>query len=379
MVDCEFEVSIVMPCLNEEETIGICVEKAIETMKKHGIKGEVVVIDNGSTDKSVQIAESLGARVLSQPVRGYGNAYIKGLTNVRGMYIVMGDSDDSYDFTDIERFVVPLRDGYDMVMGTRLKGEIKKGAMPWLHRYVGNPVLSGFLNVLFKTGISDAHCGMRSFTKSAFEKMHLSACGMEFASEMVINASKANLKIKEIPITLYPHGRSRKPHLRSFRDGWRHIRLMLIYSPTYLFLLPGIAIFFLGMSVIVALLGGPVYIGGHGYDVHVMVVGSLLAILGFQTINLGLYAKAISYTEEFYQVDNVIKTFYNIFTLERGLYFGLLFFSSGSGLMIYLLLKFLYNEGFSEMRLAILGMTLIVVGVQTIFSSFLLSMLNLNK
>ncbi|MAF20501.1 MAG: dolichol-P-glucose synthetase [Parcubacteria group bacterium] len=379
MVDYEFEVSIVMPCLNEEETIGICVEKAIETMKKYGIKGEVVVIDNGSTDKSVQIAESLGARVLSQPVRGYGNAYIKGLTNVRGRYIVMGDSDDSYDFTDIERFVVPLRDGYDMVMGTRLKGEIKKGAMPWLHRYVGNPVLSGFLNVLFKTGISDAHCGMRSFTKSAFEKMHLSACGMEFASEMVINASKANLKIKEIPITLYPHGRSRRPHLRSFRDGWRHIRLMLIYSPTYLFLLPGIAFFFLGMSVIVALLGGPVYIGGHGYDVHVMVVGSLLAILGFQTINLGLYAKAISYTEEFYQVDNVIKTFYNIFTLERGLYFGLLFFSSGSGLMIYLLLKFLYNEGFSEMRLAILGMTLIVVGVQTIFSSFLLSMLNFNK
>ena len=233
----EIEVSVVMPCLNEEATVGACIEKAHRTLKRLGLRGEVIVADNGSTDASVPIAESLGARVVHQPIRGYGAAYQAGIQAARGKYILIGDSDDTYDFTDLERFITPLRNGYDFVMGSRFKGEILKGAMSWSHRTIGNPILSGILRWFFHTSISDAHCGMRAFTREAYEVMQLQTTGMEFASEMVIKVVQADLKLCEVPITYYP--RQGESKLNSFRDAWRHLRFMLLLSPTHLFVLPG--------------------------------------------------------------------------------------------------------------------------------------------
>ncbi len=236
--DCE--VSVILPCLDEAETVGTCVGKAVGELRRLGLHGEVIVVDNGSTDGSPEIAERCGARVVHESRRGYGSALMRGAEEARAPFIVMADADDSYDLTDLERFVVGLQGGADLVMGTRLRGTIEPGAMPWLHRWIGNPVLSGILNLLFRPGISDAHCGMRAFTKDAYRRMHLQTTGMEFASEMVIKAALGNMRISEIPITLHPDGRSRRPHLRSFRDGWRHLRFMLLFSPTYLFLVPGL-------------------------------------------------------------------------------------------------------------------------------------------
>jgi glycosyltransferase involved in cell wall biosynthesis len=233
------EVSVVMPCLNEAETLPICIRKARAALERTGIAGEIVVADNGSTDGSIEIAKSLGARVVHVARRGYGAAYLGGLEEARGRYIVIGDSDDSYDFGDLERFVTPLREGYDAVIGTRLRGTILPGAMPPLHRYLGNPVLTGILNLFFHVGVSDAHCGMRSFTREAFRRLELRTTGMEFASEMIVKMAKARMRIAEVPIVYHPDGRTRSPHLRSFRDGWRHLRFMLLYSPKWLFLIPG--------------------------------------------------------------------------------------------------------------------------------------------
>ena len=227
----ELELSVVMPCLNEERTVGVCVEKAVRTMRQLGIVGEVVVVDNGSTDASVAVAERAGARVVLQPLKGYGNALRKGFHEARGRFVVMGDCDDSYDFTDLGRFVTQLRGGADVVMGNRLKGEIKPGAMPWLHRWVGNPGLTWFLNLLFHTGVGDTHCGMRGFRREALQRLNLQMPGMELASELVIKNALAGHRIEEIPITLHPDGRDRPPHLRSFRDGWRHLRFMLDVQP----------------------------------------------------------------------------------------------------------------------------------------------------
>lgn len=241
-------VSIVMPCLNEHETLPTCLRKAQETLHRLDLDGEVIVADNGSVDGSQDIAKAFGVRVVEELARGYGNACRAGIAQAQGDYIIIGDSDNSYDFADIERFYEKLTDGYDLVMGTRMKGTIEKGAMPWLHRYIGNPFLTGMLNLLYRSGISDAHCGMRAFTKQAFQKMSLQTTGMEFASEMVIKATLLHLKMTEIPITLYRHGRSRAPHLRPLRDGWRHLRFILLYSPSRLFMLPGL--FVLGLGVL---------------------------------------------------------------------------------------------------------------------------------
>ena len=253
-------VSIVMPCLNEEETIGACVEKALEGIKRTGLPGEVIVSDNGSEDRSIEIAETLGARVIHAPKRGYGNAYLAGFAAARGEYIVMGDSDDTYDFREVGSLIKPLQeDGAEYVMGSRFAGTILPGAMPWLHQYIGNPVLTKVLNVMFGLKASDCHTGYRAFTREAYEKMRLRTTGMEFASEMVINAAKAKLKVAEVPIIYYPRGGESK--LRSFRDGWRHLRFMLMYSPDHLFLIPGGILFFLGFVGMVALLPGPVSLG----------------------------------------------------------------------------------------------------------------------
>ena len=372
------EISVVMPCLNEEETLGFCIQKAKDTIAKNNLDAEVVIADNGSTDRSVEIAESMGARVVHVPHKGYGNAYLGGFAGAKGKYLMMGDSDDSYDWTEIPRFMEPLRQGYDMVMGTRLKGTILPGAMPFLHKYLGNPVLTWILNLLFRTGISDSHCGMRSFTREAYERMHLHTTGMEFASEMVIKASKARLKIAEIPITLHPDKRTRPPHLRTWRDGWRHLRFMLMYSPTWLFLIPGLILFVLGIAAMAVLYPGPVQMFGREIDLHTMLLGSLLTILGTQVMSTGLFAKVYSYERHFDQQDPILNSLARHFNLERGLILGLLVFAAGFALDLSVLIQWIRVD-FGELqafRPAVLGGTLMAVGAQVLFSSFFLSMLS---
>ena len=371
------KVSVVMPCLNEVETIGKCIQKAQAALKKMGVLSEIIVADNGSTDDSVEIAKSLGAKVVHQPVRGYGAAYLAGMEAAQGNYIVIGDSDDTYDFSELDKFVQPLREGFDLVMGSRLKGNILPAAMPWLHRYIGNPILTGILNFLFKAGVSDSHCGMRAFTKEAYEKMQLRTTGMEFASEMVIKAAKAKLKIAEIPITYYP--REGESKLRSFRDGWRHLRFMLLYSPTHLFLIPGFILFLLGIIVTLLLLPGPLKIGGRSYDVHVMTLTSLLALLGFQVILLGLYARTYAILSGLEHKDKLIEWMWKHFSLEKGLLIGVASFASGFIVDAWIAYKWV-KSGFGaldEVRTALFALLLMALGAQTVFSSFFLSILGI--
>ncbi|MCH8294897.1 glycosyltransferase family 2 protein [Candidatus Poribacteria bacterium] len=372
--DSTIEVSVVMPCLNEQQTIGSCIEKAKRTMKSLGIRGEVVVADNGSTDNSVSIAENLGARVVHQPIRGYGAAYQAGIEATRGNYIIIGDSDDTYDFTDLERFLTPLRNGHDLVMGSRFKGEILPGAMPWSHRYIGNPILSGILRWVFHTSISDAHCGMRAFTRQAYDKMQLQTTGMEFASEMVVKAAQAGLKISETPITYYP--RLGESKLNSFRDAWRHLRFMLLFSPTHLFALPGALLFLLGMFGLLMMLPGPVKIGTHVYDIHVMTLAGFVALLGYQILHLSLYARTYAVSAGFVTKDKFIRGFYQLFTLERGIAFGALLFLCGVALDIRVAWTWIQN-GFGsldEILPALFALVCMILGVQTMFSAFLLSL-----
>lgn len=375
------EVSVVMPCLNEEETIGKCIEKCSRVFKEKGIRGEVVVSDNGSTDRSIDIARSLGARVVHQPEKGYGNAYRKGIEEANGRYIVMGDSDDTYDFSEIDKFIRPLRDGYDFVIGSRFKGTILPGAMPWPNRYIGNPILSGMLKLFFHTDISDSHCGLRSFTKEAYKKMNLKTSGMEFASEMVINSLRAKLKTLEIPITY--HARLGESKLNSFRDAWRHIRFMLLYSPSYLFLLPGMFMLAIGLLTQIGIITGSLKMFGHVFDAHFMVLGSILSILGFQIVNLGLYAKTYSFSEHFEELEEnkLVGNFYRHFRLEQGIILGLIMFLVGFGIDLSILIKWIRSDfgPLYEMKMALFSLTLIVLGIQTIFSSFFLSMLVIER
>ncbi|TKJ42289.1 hypothetical protein CEE37_01015 [candidate division LCP-89 bacterium B3_LCP] len=355
----KFEVSVVMPCLNEEVTVGICIGKAMDTMEKAGIKGEVVISDNGSTDKSVEIAEGLGARVVHQSEKGYGNAYIKGLSEAKGKYIVMADSDDSYDLTDLIRFIEPLRQGYDMVMGSRLKGEIKPGAMSWTHR-LGNPVLSGFLNLLYRTGMSDAHCGMRAFTRDALQRMHLQTAGMEFASEMVIKASKAKLKVTEIPITLHPDGRTRPPHLRTFSDGWRHLRFMLMYSPRHLFGISGTILSLIGLVLLV------LYFLDY-IDLLEGILGGVATLSGWAITRFGFYARAHQFTLEFPDWDLPLQRFFKKFSLERSLIMGVVRTIFG---IILLISAYKFPAVYFD-RLFLLGTLISCFGFMTVFDAFL--------
>lgn len=374
-------VSIVMPCLNEHETLGICINKARKALEQLHIDGEIVVADNGSTDESVEIARALGARVVEESKKGYGNAYRAGITAARGEYIIIGDSDDSYDFADVGRFIDKLKEGFDLVMGTRFRGTIIKGAMPWMHRYIGNPVLTGILNTFFRSGVSDAHCGMRGFTKSAYQKMDLQTAGMEFASEMVIKAALIGLKMTEIPITLHPDGRSGAPHLRSFRDGWRHLRFMLLHSPTHLYMWPGFAMFTSGMVVMLLLLFAPERIFGRMVDLHIMILGSLFSILGYQTILLGLYARIFAVTHNFIPQGKFLRQMFQVFNLERGLAVGTVILLTGIAMGIFLLVHWLHQdfEQPDQVRMALFASTLIIIGSQTIFSSFFMSMLGIER
>ena len=276
-----FEVSVVIPCLNEARSIAICIDKACASFSTARVRGEVVIADNGSADGSIEIAEQHGARVVHVPTRGYGNALRAGIEAAQGDFIVMGDADDSYDFSELPKFVEKWRDGYEFVMGNRFAGGIKPGAMPWHHRYLGTPVMSSLLNLFFRAGIRDVNCGMRGFTRSLYDRLGLRTTGMEFASEFVIKAAKMGTRIIEIPVTLWPDKRGRPPHLRSFRDGWRHLRFMLLFAPNWLFLVPGATITLLGLGLVVWLLPGPRRLGKAVIDVHTMLFGMVF---------FGLYA-----------------------------------------------------------------------------------------
>lgn len=372
------EVSVVMPCLNEEASVGLCVEKALATMAGLGISGEVVVVDNGSTDHSIEVAKNAGARVVFQPVRGYGSAYLKGISEAAGQFIVMGDADNTYDFGQIGDFLEPLRRGADLVMGSRFKGQILDGAMPWTHRYLGNPVLSGILRMFFQTKISDAHCGMRSFTKAAYEKMKLRSVGMEFASEMVVAALREKLCVEEIPITYHP--RIGESKLNPLSDAWRHLRFMLLFSPSYLFLLPGSLAMIFGAALF-ALSYRALPILGHRLDYHFLIFGGLLANLGMQVVLLDLVAKAYGLTVERVNTGRLVIKLYQKFTLERGIALGAVLFAAGLGVNIYIFSQWLAADfgQLSMLRPAVLAMTLMIFGLQIIFSSFLVALFRLES
>lgn len=291
--DHPIDLSVVMPCLDEEESVGRCVTKALEGIRRTGLSGEVVVVDNGSTDGSRRVAAEAGARLVIQPERGYGNAYRKGFAAAKGRFVVMGDSDDTYDFTELPMLVAPLRTGeHDYVLGSRFGGEILKGAMPWSHRYVGNPILTGVLNRFFGLRSSDAHSGMRAFTKEALDRMALCCEGMELASEIVVKAARTNLRVAEVPITYHP--RIGESKLHGVRDAWRHLRFMLILAPTYLFILPGLSLFVLGLVGQSALLPGPLQIGDRLLNVHFSILFTMLTLVGSQAVVFGVFARAYS-------------------------------------------------------------------------------------
>jgi len=372
-------VSVVMPCLDEAAGVGRCVEKARRAFAAMGVPGEVVVVDNGSTDGSPEIAAAAGARVVHEPRRGYGSAYLRGFQEARGRYLVMGDADDSYDFSDLPRFVAPLlAGGCDMVMGTRLKGEILPGAMPWSHRWIGNPILSGMLKLLFRTRVSDSHCGMRAFTRVAYERMGLRTTGMEFASEIVVNALRNRLRIEEIPITYHPRQGTSK--LNGLRDAWRHVRFMLLFSPSYLFQLPGLVLVLLGGLVMLALAGGPRRLFGHLWYYHPLLLGALALILGYNLILFDVLAKTFSMGAGFARPEQWLRRF-EIFTLERGLVAGGVVFLAGAALEGKIIFDWVHS-GFGAMmavRGITIGMIAMVLGLQTAFASFLVSLMLIKR
>jgi hypothetical protein len=375
------EVSVVMPCLNEKDTIGACIERAAAALKAHNLAGEVIVADNGSTDGSVEIASRLGARVVHQPERGYGAAYMKGIAAARGRYILIGDSDNTYDFGELGRLVEPLRDGHDLVLGSRFKGRILPGSMPWANRYIGNPILTGMLNLMFKLRISDAHSGLRAFTREAYNRMQLQTTGMEFASEMVIKASMARLKIAEVPIIYHPRLGSSKLH--PVGDAWRHIRFMLLFSPAYLFMMPGALAMVAGLALTLSLVGGPYRIAGFYVGIHFMVAGSLLAVLGLQMVSFGMSARAYAFSEHLISNDQGLKRFMRYFSLERGLALGSLLAFIGLATFLYILFQWLAGDvrfdDLIHLHEAIAASTLTIMGMQIIVASFFLSLLDLHK
>jgi glycosyltransferase involved in cell wall biosynthesis len=369
-------VSVVIPCLNEAENIEQCVEKALDTLELAGLVGEVVVADNGSEDGSAELARLAGARVVHEPRRGYGSAYLAGFAAARGEYIVMADADLTYDFGEIPRFLAELEDGADMIIGDRMKN-IHPGAMPWHHRYIGNPLLSGFLNLLFHTGVSDAHCGMRAFRRDRLEVLELRTTGMEFASEMVIRAAKAKLVVRELPIEYHPRGGESK--LSSFRDGWRHVRFLLLHAPNHLFILPGALISLLGALISLTVLAH-VNALGRNWDLHTLIGGSLLLIVGVQIVSMGLCAHAYA-TYFMGERDAWFDRARERLRLEHGLLLGGTIALAGLTMIVVMAIDWV-SRGFgslSEERVALMAATLLVIGIQIIFSSFLLSILGLRR
>lgn len=374
------DVTILMPCLNEAETLGICIERAKKLLTDNHIDGEVLVSDNGSTDGSQDIARASGARVVNCPVRGYGAALQFGVESAMGKYILMGDSDDSYHFDEAWPMIQMLQKGYDVCMGTRLRGTIMKDAMPPLNRYVGNPVLSAVGKLLFKTSLSDFHCGLRAFRKEKLLLLDLSTTGMEWASEMVVKARLAGLKMTEVPVTLYRDGRSRPPHLRRWRDGWRHLRFMLLHAPTWLFTFPGLAMVTVGILGQLLLYRGMVQVGTAKLDVHSMLVMSFLSVLGAQAVFTGLFARLYSSLHGILPYDEKFEKAIRRLTLEKLLIVSMILGLIGMGGFLSTIWGW-YRVNFSElnyqvtMRRLIPSLTLVAFAVQGIFNGFMLSIL----
>ncbi len=378
------ELTILMPCLNEAETLATCIDKAQAFLRRAGIDGEVLIADNGSTDGSQDIARAHGARVEPIPARGYGSALIGGIGAARGRYVIMADSDDSYDFSALDLFVERLREGWQLVMGNRFQGGIKPGAMPPLHRYLGNPVLTGIGRLFFRSPSGDFHCGLRGFDRAAILSLDLQTPGMEFASEMVIKATIAKLRITEVPTTLSPDGRSRPPHLRSWRDGWRHLRFLLLFSPRWLFLYPGFAIFVLGLLLMAWLIPGPRRLVGITLDIHTLLYAALAVNLGYQAILFWTFTKVYGMREGIVPPDPWFHRMVSVATLERGLIAGLLLLLAGLG--IGFLALDTWNEAhFGEisasdtMRLVIPSATAIMLAFQTAYGTFFLSVLEIRS
>ena len=369
------DISVVMPCLNEEDSVGLCVNKAWEGIRKTGLRGEVIVSDNGSADNSVMVAEAAGARVVHQPLRGYGNAYMKGFSAARGRIIVMGDSDDSYDFTALPDVVRPLDDGADYVLGSRFTGQIRRGAMTWSHRYVGNPALTTILNVLFRLKVSDAHSGFRAFTRRALDKMDLQCEGMEFASEIVVKAARADLRVAEVPITY--HRRIGESKLNSFKDGWRHLRFLLLLSPDYLFVMPGIACLAIGLLSQLALLG----LTGSSSALTGKILLALVTLAGSQLLTFGLFAKTYAKSIGLDKKSRVSEWVERTFTLEHGLACGAGLATIGLALVIRQSVAGWgpVAAGGLSASTTILGLLSIVLGAKLWFDAFFLTMFQLKR
>ncbi|MGC1188516.1 MAG: glycosyltransferase family 2 protein [Candidatus Acidiferrales bacterium] len=380
----DLEVSVVMPCLNEEKTIGACVAEALTAMERAGLRGEVVVADNGSTDRSVEIALSLGARVVPVEKKGYGNALLGGFSAARGVFVIMGDADQSYDFTHIPAFVAKLREGYDLVMGNRFRGGIAPGAMPALHRYLGTPVLTAIARLFFGSPCGDIYCGLRGFRRDAILRLGLRTTGMEFATEMVVKSAIFRLRIAEVPTTLRPDGRDRPPHLRTWRDGWRGLRFLMLYSPRWLFLYPGILLMLAGTAAGLWLIPGPRMVHGVTFDVHTLLFAGLAVLLGFQSVAFAFFTKLFAITEGLAPEDPRLNRLFRYVTLEVGVTVGALLMAIGFAAWIAVLGKWgARHFGALDidvtMRVTIPGAVLIALGFQTFLSSLFLSVLGMAR
>lgn len=379
------ELSIVMPCLNEAETLGTCIRKARNALAELAIAGELVIADNGSTDGSQEIARRAGARVVDVSEKGYGSALRRGMSAALGRWIIIGDADDSYDFGSIAPFVQKLEEGYELVMGCRMprgQGRIMKGAMPWKHRWIGNPALTFLGRLFFKSPANDFHCGLRALSKEAFLKMNLSSTGMEFASEMVMKAAFAKLRTTEVPITLHKDGRSRAPHLRSWQDGWRHLRFMLLHCPMWLFFIPGAALLFGGIALQMRVAAGPFKVGIFGLESNTLAVSSLAIVLGMQLICFALFARIFAVTQGFLPPSHRLRVFESLFSLERGIWAGFAIGMVGlaelcHAVWIWRAAGFGPLPTTDTLRLVIPATTCIACGTQLIFASFLISILRL--
>jgi len=380
----ELEVSVVMPCLNEAQTVGTCITKAQQSFREGGIAGEVIVADNGSTDGSQEIASRLGARVIPVKERGYGSALMGGIAAANGKYVIMGDADDSYDFGHIPRFLQELRTGDDLVMGNRFRGGILPGAMPPLHKYLGNPVLTRIGRLFFGGSSGDFYCGLRGFSKQAYEKMDLRTTGMEFATEMVVKANLLGMKIGEVPTTLSPDGRGRPPHLRTWRDGWRTLRFFLLYSPRWLFLYPGLALMFLGVAVGAWLVPGPRRLGNVVFDAHTLLYAAIAILLGFQSVAFAVFTKLFAISEGLHPPDASMERLFNAINLERGLLIGggltlVGFIGSVLAVRMWGVRGFGPLDFSHSLRLVIPAVLALTLGVQTVFCSFFLSVLGMRR
>jgi len=381
------ELSVVMPCLNEVETLATCIKKAQNSFKELGVKGEVIIGDNGSSDGSIESAEKNGARVIHQKLKGYGNALRAGIDAARGKYVIMGDADDSYDFSKLAGILAKLREGFELVMGCRMPrggGTLMPGAMPALHKYFGNPFLSWVGRIFFKSKIVDFNCGLRGFSKEAYDTMNLNTTGMEFASEMVIKSTLLGKKVTNVPITLHPDGRSRAPHLRSWRDGWRNLRFMLLYSPKWLFFYPSYFLLAFGLAVMALVIPGPFVIGKIHFDTNTLMIGSLSVIVGLQAFVFAIFSRIFAESEGFLPKDPKFTRLGKRLTLETGLFVGGIFlflglFFIGGTIWWWSTLNFGDLPRDVVLRIIIPAITAIVIGAQIIFSSFFVSFLTLER